>query len=387
MHRTTMNMTVGTVAYAAPEQLMGEDIDGRADQYALAATAYHLLTGEQLFPQSNPAVVISRHLNANPPSLVTTRRELAALDPVLARALSKNPADRYASCTDFARALSAAVSMDARAASAPTETAPKAAKPAEDRLKARGEVAPRPNTAKRWWVIGSTAAVVLLLLALLLVWRPWQRADVSGPTAEPTTKEPATQSTAPTSALLSATSPSPITATTVPVSMPAYPPANSGCQGTVTGHHDIDHKTFGPLRIFLALSTVGADSAACIAAVTAGGAALPPITLDARESVGFANPATDSTGNTFITYNPGRYNGVLVLIPTAGGFEDIGWDDTGGSTQHYYGKHAYYNAELLGPGPDGRYTIRQYIHSCTPDCASGPTTIEDLHWNGSDYVA
>ena len=68
-------------------------------------------------------------------------------------------------------------------------------------------------------------------------------------------------------------------------------------------------------------------------------------------------PGPDSTGNTFITYNPGRYNGVLVLIPTAGGFEDIGWDDTGGSTQHYYGKHAYYNAELLGPGPDGRGAI------------------------------
>src|ERR1700752_5311349 len=59
---TTTNMTVGTVAYAAPEQLMGEPIDGRADQYALAASTYHLLTGTQLFPHSNPAVVISRHL-------------------------------------------------------------------------------------------------------------------------------------------------------------------------------------------------------------------------------------------------------------------------------------------------------------------------------------
>jgi len=38
-------MTVGTVAYAAPEQLIGEQMDARADQYALAATAYHLLTG------------------------------------------------------------------------------------------------------------------------------------------------------------------------------------------------------------------------------------------------------------------------------------------------------------------------------------------------------
>ncbi|PRC41671.1 serine/threonine protein kinase, partial [Mycobacterium sp. ITM-2017-0098] len=100
---TTTNMTVGTVAYAAPEQLMGEEIDGRADQYALAATAYHLLTGSQLFPNSNPAVVISRHLNAPVPALSDTRRELAALEPVLAVALAKSPDDRFPSCTDLAR--------------------------------------------------------------------------------------------------------------------------------------------------------------------------------------------------------------------------------------------------------------------------------------------
>ena len=70
---TATNMTVGTVGYAAPEQLMGDDLDGRADQYALAATAYHLLTGSPLFPNSNPAVVISRHLNSAPPSLADTR--------------------------------------------------------------------------------------------------------------------------------------------------------------------------------------------------------------------------------------------------------------------------------------------------------------------------
>jgi serine/threonine-protein kinase len=50
---TTTNMTVGTVA-RGPEQLMGEELDGRADQYALAATAYHLLTGSQLFPVPIP---------------------------------------------------------------------------------------------------------------------------------------------------------------------------------------------------------------------------------------------------------------------------------------------------------------------------------------------
>ncbi|RWA19944.1 hypothetical protein MBRU_16130 [Mycolicibacterium brumae DSM 44177] len=102
---TATNMTVGTTAYAAPEQLMGLEIDGRADQYSLAATAYHLLTGEQLFPHTNPAVVISKHLNAPAPSLSGNRADLAPLDLVLARALAKDPERRYPSCVEFARAL------------------------------------------------------------------------------------------------------------------------------------------------------------------------------------------------------------------------------------------------------------------------------------------
>ena len=122
---TTTNMSVGTVAYSAPEQLMGEEIDGRADQYALAATAYHLLTGLQLFAHSNPAVAISRHLNAAPPVLADTRPELAALDPVLAAALAKNPDQRFASCSDFARAFADQVSPTSLAIPiAPTASAP-----------------------------------------------------------------------------------------------------------------------------------------------------------------------------------------------------------------------------------------------------------------------
>ena len=88
---TATNMTVGTVFYAAPEQLMGEDLDGRADQYALAATAFHLLSGSPPFHHSNPTVVISQHLTASPPALADRRPELSALDPVLAKALSKDP--------------------------------------------------------------------------------------------------------------------------------------------------------------------------------------------------------------------------------------------------------------------------------------------------------
>ncbi|KWX68541.1 serine/threonine-protein kinase [Mycobacterium sp. NAZ190054] len=102
---TATNMTVGTVSYAAPEQLMGHELDGRADQYALAATAFHLLTGEPPFSHSNPAVVIGRHLSADPPALATHRPELSGADAVLAKAMAKNPGDRFGSCAEFADAL------------------------------------------------------------------------------------------------------------------------------------------------------------------------------------------------------------------------------------------------------------------------------------------
>src|SRR4029077_18079208 len=102
---TGTNMTVGTVAYSAPEQLKGDDIDGRADQYALAATAFQLLTGTPPFQHSNPAVVISKHLTADPPQIGTRRPELSGLGPVFDKALAKSPNERYERCIDFARAL------------------------------------------------------------------------------------------------------------------------------------------------------------------------------------------------------------------------------------------------------------------------------------------
>jgi serine/threonine protein kinase, bacterial len=102
---TGTNMTVGTVAYSAPEQLMGTEIDGRADQYALAATAFHLLTGKPPFQHTNPAAVISEHLTSAPPEIGALHPELTGLGPVLSKALAKSPADRYERCIDFAHAL------------------------------------------------------------------------------------------------------------------------------------------------------------------------------------------------------------------------------------------------------------------------------------------
>jgi serine/threonine-protein kinase len=102
---TGTNMTVGTVAYAPPEQLMGDGVDGRADQYALAATAFQLLTGTPPFQHTNPAVVISQHLTGDIPAIGKRRPELSDLGPAFTKALAKSPHDRFDKCIDFARAL------------------------------------------------------------------------------------------------------------------------------------------------------------------------------------------------------------------------------------------------------------------------------------------
>lgn len=106
---TATNMTVGSIAYMSPEQLMGSALDGRADQYALAATAYQLLTGKPPFDNANAGVVISHHLSSPPPRVAERRPDLGVLDSVISKGMAKNAADRYQTCSDFAKELAALV--------------------------------------------------------------------------------------------------------------------------------------------------------------------------------------------------------------------------------------------------------------------------------------
>jgi serine/threonine-protein kinase len=242
---TTTNMTVGTVAYAAPEQLMGEPLDGRADQYALAATAYHLLTGLQLFPHSNPAVVISRHLNAPVPALADTRPDLASLDPILAAALAKNPDDRFACCTDFARAFTETTAPQTpRVAAAPTTPAPAARRfhvtPTPSKTVGANAQSDSAGSVPRRLIGVSVVAVLLLLVAIGLLWRPWQRpqsnTSVISSSNAPTTSTPTSTATAaapppaPTSAAPEPPPPTSTVATpSVTVTTPASNPNGPGC--------------------------------------------------------------------------------------------------------------------------------------------------------------
>jgi serine/threonine protein kinase len=102
----------GTFDYTPPEQIEGHVLDGRADLYSLACTAFELLCGTPPFgPDQGPTAMYAQ-LYAPPPAATARRAELpAAVDLVLATALSKNPADRYPSCGRFAEELRAALDL------------------------------------------------------------------------------------------------------------------------------------------------------------------------------------------------------------------------------------------------------------------------------------
>ena len=96
---------LGTLDYISPEQIRGTRLDARTDVYALGCVLFHALTGEVVFPEANGAAKIFAHLSEPPRAPSEAAANLApAWDTVLVRALAKEPADRYSSAGDLARA-------------------------------------------------------------------------------------------------------------------------------------------------------------------------------------------------------------------------------------------------------------------------------------------
>jgi eukaryotic-like serine/threonine-protein kinase len=110
---TEHDMIFGTPEYMAPEQARGEEVDGRADIYALGCMLYEMLTGEVPFHDSSPMATIAAHLS-NDAVPLRKRRPNAGLTPaleaVVMRAMAKSPADRHSTARALAEALVAAAS-------------------------------------------------------------------------------------------------------------------------------------------------------------------------------------------------------------------------------------------------------------------------------------
>jgi len=109
---TSTGHFMGTLDYSAPEQIRGQKVDARTDEYALACVAFVLLSGRPPFRRDEAMAVMYAHLSEPPPALGSLRPDLPpGVDEVMRRALAKAAEDRYPSCGEFADALRVALGL------------------------------------------------------------------------------------------------------------------------------------------------------------------------------------------------------------------------------------------------------------------------------------
>lgn len=109
-HMTSDGMMMGTPAYMAPEQVLGAEVDGRADLYSVGVILYRLLTGNLPFKADTAIAMVQKQIKDPPTPVKQFRTELPAwCERVLARALAKSPADRFQTADEFRAALASVV--------------------------------------------------------------------------------------------------------------------------------------------------------------------------------------------------------------------------------------------------------------------------------------
>ncbi|MGW5672419.1 serine/threonine-protein kinase [Micromonospora sp. NPDC003776] len=163
---TSTNAVPGTALYMAPEQAAGRPVSGATDIYALGAVTYCCLTGTPPFTGDSPLQVAVRHLDDEPPELPAEIPQ--PVRDLVARALAKDPADRYPSGAAMAEAARAAmgesptamVPLALRGAAGPAST--------RDDLTMAAPAAPAPagRRGRRGTLVGALAAVLVALAAL-----------------------------------------------------------------------------------------------------------------------------------------------------------------------------------------------------------------------------
>jgi serine/threonine protein kinase len=184
---------VGTVDYTAPEQIEAALVTPRTDVYSLGCVLFEALTGKAPHRRENELATLWAHMYTPAPSVVEAAPDLpASFDPVVQRAMAKDPADRYASAGDLAHAAQAA----ARDAKVPERQPIAAAPPAGDR--------PAPaSPASRAWrslrgrraLVGATAALILIAAVVAIVMVSGGD-EPSGTSSTGTAASPASPSTA-----------------------------------------------------------------------------------------------------------------------------------------------------------------------------------------------
>jgi hypothetical protein len=190
---TQAGEVVASFAYAAPEQLSGGPIDGRADVYSLGAVLFELLTGRRAFDAESLPALLYAVVDAPPPDIRAVRPDLPpALGAVLARAMAKDPSHRFGSCAELVGAARAC--WPVRPPAAETVVGQQGWPPPPRRPHGTG----RPPGRRRLVALLGAGVAVALAVTVLLVLTPWQ-ADpdaAPGPTGStPTGGTPSTSGT------------------------------------------------------------------------------------------------------------------------------------------------------------------------------------------------
>src|SRR3954466_14334753 len=111
---------LGTVDYVSPEQIQGRPVGPGTDIYALGCVLYECLTGQLPFRRDDDAALLWAHVVETPPPVSGIRPEIpAAVGDVVARAMAKDPGDRYESCEELVHDLELALGMPASVAPSP----------------------------------------------------------------------------------------------------------------------------------------------------------------------------------------------------------------------------------------------------------------------------
>gem|GEM_PF-1068622 len=104
--RTMAGTVFGSPKYISPEQIVGKEVDGRSDIFALGAVVYEMLTGVPPFTGADLSAILYQVINEMPASPTTRNRNIApAFDRIVAKAMAKNPDDRYQKVQDMAADL------------------------------------------------------------------------------------------------------------------------------------------------------------------------------------------------------------------------------------------------------------------------------------------